>query len=94
MNIQYITDGKGHKNAVLLSLSDWEKIQKDLEELDLLRDKKAFFNGLKDGSLEPKIASEMNNSAGKIINSVKVQLEYSNQRKEQPDITFLNCANT
>jgi hypothetical protein len=42
MDIQYITDKKGKKNAVLLPISDWDKIQKDLIELDRLRDKKFF----------------------------------------------------
>lgn len=49
------------------------------------------FTGLKNGSIEPKTASEMNNAAGKIINTVKVQLEYSALRKEKPEIDFLNC---
>jgi hypothetical protein len=37
MNVQYLTDIQGHKNAVLLTIADWEKIQKDLEELEYLR---------------------------------------------------------
>lgn len=48
------------------------------------------FMGLKSGEIEPKTASEMNNAAGKIINTVKVQLEYSALRKEKPEIEFLN----
>jgi hypothetical protein len=47
MEIQYITDKKGKKNAVLLPISDWDKIQKDLIELDRLRDKKYFMLELK-----------------------------------------------
>jgi hypothetical protein len=31
----------------------------------------------------------MNNSAGKIINSLKVELEYFALRKEKPNIPFL-----
>jgi hypothetical protein len=42
MNLQYITDTKGHKSAVQLTLKDWERIQQDLEELDRLRNKKLF----------------------------------------------------
>lgn len=34
MNVQYLTDINGHKNAVLLALTDWDRIQKDLEELE------------------------------------------------------------
>lgn len=33
-------------------------------------------------------AKEMSNAAGKIISSVKVQLEYAAQRKERPVIPF------
>ncbi len=58
MDLQYITDNQGHKNGVLLSLSDWDKIQKDLEELKTLRDKKAFFNGLKEAFSEVKLIKE------------------------------------
>ncbi len=42
MNLQYIVDTKGYKNGVLLSLNDWDKIQKDLEELKRLKNKKIF----------------------------------------------------
>ena len=50
----------------------------------------AAFGDLKAGSLEVKVAAEMSNMAGKIINSLKVQLEYSALRKEKPSIKFLN----
>jgi len=46
---------------------------------------------LKDGSVDIKIAAELNNSAGKIINTVRTQLEYSKLRKEKPQIDFLKC---
>lgn len=42
---------------------------------------------------DPKRAlqvKEMSNAAGKIINTVRVQLEYSAIRKEVPNIEFLN----
>lgn len=42
MNLQFITDEKGYKNAVQLPLSEWERIQKDLQELQRLRNKKLF----------------------------------------------------
>ena len=42
MNIQYITNTRGQKNAVQLPLKDWEQIQKDLEELKRLRSKNSF----------------------------------------------------
>lgn len=42
MDLQYITDKKGHRNAIQLPIKDWGKIQKDLEELARLRSKKLF----------------------------------------------------
>ena len=54
MNLQYITDGKGHKNAIQLSMRDWEQIQKDLEELDRLRNKKLFMTELAEAVEEMK----------------------------------------
>lgn len=47
------------------------------------------FESLKNGTITPSIATEMNNSVGKIINSVKVELEYYALRKEKPEIKFL-----
>jgi len=48
------------------------------------------FEGLREGNLKIPQAAEMNNTAGKIINSVKVELEYYAIRKEKPEIAFLN----
>lgn len=47
------------------------------------------FNGLRDGTIEAKDAVEINNTAGKIISSAKVQLAYAALRGERPDIEFL-----
>lgn len=58
MNLQYITDTEGHKNAVLLPIKDWEKIQNDLLELETFRDKKAFMYDLKESIEEVKLARE------------------------------------
>lgn len=49
------------------------------------------FNNLKTGEIDLKIAGELNNCAGKIINTVRTQLEYSKLRKEKPEIGFLKC---
>jgi len=46
--------------------------------------------GLKNGTVDVKVATEMNNTAGKIINAQRVQLEYAELRKEQPDIEFMS----
>ena len=48
-----------------------------------------LFVQIKDGAIDTKVAAEMNNTAGKIINSLKVELEYAAQRKEEPNIEFL-----
>jgi PHD/YefM family antitoxin component YafN of YafNO toxin-antitoxin module len=58
MNLQYITDGHGHKNAVQLPLQDWEKIQRDLEELERLRNKKLFLSELAEAVEEMKLIKE------------------------------------
>jgi hypothetical protein len=57
---------------------------------DIRDDLIEVFNGLRDGSMEAKDAIEINNTAGKIINSAKVQLAYHALRNEVPDIPFLN----
>lgn len=49
----------------------------------------ALFTQLKSGKIEPKIAKELNNAAGKIINSCKVQLEYQAFKTTAPKIKFL-----
>jgi len=46
---------------------------------------------------DPKRAlqvKEMSNAAGKIINTLRTQLEYAALRKEVPDIAFLNTRPT
>lgn len=37
---------KGQKNAVLLPIPAWDKIQRDLEAFEKLKDKRIFFEGL------------------------------------------------
>lgn len=56
---------------------------------DIRNDLVNVFNRLRDGTMEAKDAVEINNTAGKIISSVKVQLAYAALRGEQPDIPFL-----
>ena len=55
MNLQYIVDSKGYKNGVLLSLNDWDKIQKDLKELKQLKNKKIFMAELYEAVEEMKL---------------------------------------
>ncbi len=58
MNSQYITDTKGHKSAVQLPLKDWEQIQKDLEELERLRNKKLFLSELAEAVEEMNLVKQ------------------------------------
>lgn len=48
-----------------------------------------IYNDLRAGKIKHHEAGEMNNSCGKIINSVKMELEYYALRKEPPNIPFL-----
>jgi len=61
---------------------------------DIRNDLIAVFNGLRDGTMQVKDAVEINNTAGKIINTAKVQLAYAALRGEAPNIPFLNTATT
>ena len=56
---------------------------------DIRNDLVAVFNGLVAGTKDSKDAMEINNTAGKIIGSLKVQLVYHALRKESPTIPFL-----
>lgn len=56
---------------------------------DIRNDLINIFNKLRDGTMEAKDAVEINNTAGKIIASAKVQLAYAALRGETPDIPFL-----
>jgi PHD/YefM family antitoxin component YafN of YafNO toxin-antitoxin module len=58
MDLQYITDTKGHKSAVQLPLKDWEQIQKDLNELERLRNKKLFLTELAEAVEEMKLIKD------------------------------------
>ena len=48
-----------------------------------------LYKDLKEGTIDVKVAAEMNNTAGKIIHVQRVQLEYAALRKATPDIKFL-----
>ena len=56
---------------------------------DLRKELIAVFDQLKTGEITPAVATELNNAAGKIIATAKVQLEYAAQREEKPRIAFL-----
>jgi hypothetical protein len=46
------------------------------------------YESIVSGDMAPKQASEANNAFGKVINSVKTQLQYFEQRKEAPNVPF------
>lgn len=55
-----------------------------------LRDQlSAVFASLKAKRIPHNVAKELNNSAGKIMQSVKLELDYASLRKEKPEIEFL-----
>jgi hypothetical protein len=56
---------------------------------ELTTELSTLYTGLKNGTVDVKIAAEMNNTAGKIINTQRVQLEYAELCKQQPDIDFM-----
>lgn len=47
------------------------------------------FDGLREGRIEDKFASEINNTAGKIISTVKLQLAHAALCGTTPNIPFL-----
>lgn len=62
---------------------------KNIEELR--NELSEVFDGLKKGDLNPKVASEMSTAANRIIQALKVQLEYATLNKVKPSIKFLDC---
>ena len=59
---------------------------------ELTTELSALYDGLKNGTVDVKVAAELNNTAGKIIHAQRVQLEYAELRKEQPNIKFMSSA--
>ncbi len=61
VNLQYLTDNIGNRNAVILSMADWYNIQKSLEkieELQIYKEKNQFFEKLQIAFEESKLHSE------------------------------------
>lgn len=61
---------------------------------DLVDELSALFGKIETGKVDVNVAGEMNNTAGKIINAQKVQLEYAALKKVAPSIAFLDTAET
>ena len=51
------------------------------------------YNQMKDGSMPIKLGKELTNSAGKIINSVRVELDYKQHMEDRSIIPFLENDN-
>ena len=51
-----------------------------------------LFDDLENDRIEPKKAKEINNAAGKIISTVKVQLAYAAQHGTAANISFVGKA--
>lgn len=56
---------------------------------ELRKELTSIFQELRAGTLAAKDAKEMNNAAGKIIGTCKVQIEYATLREDKPRIEFL-----
>ena len=50
-----------------------------------------LLNAINNEEIDLKVAAEMNNTAGKIINTVRAQLDYHKLRKDKQDIKYLKC---
>lgn len=48
-----------------------------------------MFAGMRNGDVQDKAMTELNNTAGKILSSAKVQIAYHALRNEAPEIPFL-----
>ena len=51
------------------------------------------FAKLESGDIDPRVAKQMNNSAGKILYSIRVELEQASLRNEKPDVDWLKKHN-
>lgn len=70
-----------------------QKVRKVNEQISTISDLRGellgVFTDLQNGTIELKEAAELNNTAGKIINSVKVELEYYTLVKKAPTTKFI-----
>ena len=58
MQVQYLIDYQGKKNAVVLSMNDWHKVQSDIDELKKLRNKKQFLIELQEAIIEMNLINK------------------------------------
>lgn len=56
-----------------------------------LRDALAnIFDELKEKKIAPEEAAQLTNCAGKIIGTIRVEMEYADRRSESPQIKFMD----
>ena len=64
--------------------------KKATNNITALRDElMSVFRDLKSGKIEPNVAAEMNNTAGKVINTVRAELQYAELKQQIPNIDFM-----
>jgi hypothetical protein len=61
--------------------------------VELREDLSKLFDEIKNETIEVNIAAEMNNTAGKIIGTLKSELEYAHARGIIPNIAYLEAEN-
>ena len=62
--------------------------------VELREELSTVFEKLKTGEIAIKEAAELNNTAGKIIATAKLELEYWKLCQEKPDIAFIKMIKT
>jgi hypothetical protein len=58
---------------------------------ELRNDLAQVFDDLKSGKIEVAMSTELNRTANTIIKGIGQQIRYRKDRKEKPQIGFLNC---
>lgn len=62
---------------------------KSINSMAKLRDELVtLFTDIKEGKVKPAVATEMNNAAGKAINSAKIELEYRREKLRNKDLVI------
>lgn len=61
---------------------------------EMVDDLLEIFVGLGNETVDLKVAAERNNTAGKVLSAMKVQLAYAVLRGETPTISFLETTKT
>ena len=49
--------------------------------------------GLREGTVPPATAEAISNASGKVVQTIRLQLEFARQRNEVPVIPFMDPAN-